>query len=131
MIEALAVKSILQEFHQKQAKHIQEELLALAERPIAKNMTATDSTMHGILERTDFGGQQSSTYYDPWQIMIENTMQIDAAKKQEEQKKTFWQYRSGKKGGGSWACMDEETTKLLEDAFLKDCVEFILHTENG
>ena len=105
--------------------------MALAERPIAKNMTATDSTMHGILGRTDLGGPLSSTNFDPWQIMIENTMTTEAAKKQEEQKKTFWQYRSGKKGGGSWAFMDEETTKLLEDAFLKDCVEFILQTENG
>ena len=43
----------------------------------------------------------------------------------------FWQYRTGKKGGGSWALMDEETTKLLEDAFLKNDVEFILQTENG
>jgi hypothetical protein len=58
-------------------------------------------------------------------------MKTDAAKNQETQKTTFWQYRTGKKGGGSWACMDEETTKLLEDAFLKNCVEFILQTENG
>jgi hypothetical protein len=60
-----------------------------------------------------------------------NAMKTDAAKNQETQKTTFWQYRTGKKGGGSWACMDEETTKLLEDAFLKDHVEFILQTENG
>ena len=105
--------------------------MALAERPIAKNLTATDSTMHGILRRTELGAQLTSTKADPEHIMTENTMKTDGAKNQEGQKTTFWQYRSGKKGGGSWAFMDEETTKLLEDAFLKDCVEFILQTENG
>ena len=131
MIEALTVKSILQEFDQKKVMIIQKELLTLTERPIATNWKATDSTMHGILGRTDLSGGLSSSHYDPWQIMIDENMKVDGAKKQEENQKMFWQYRTGKKGGGSWAFMDEETTKLLEDAFLKDCVELILQTENG
>ena len=65
----------------KKVMIIQKELLTLTERPIATNWKATDNTMHGILGRTDLSGGLSSSHYDPWQIMIDENMKIDGAKK--------------------------------------------------
>ena len=121
VIEALAVKSILQKFDQEKAQQTQEEVFAWAERPIAKNLTAADNTMHGILSRNDQGAQLSSRNADPGHLMTDNymthlcadgtasfsrnAMETDAAKSQETQKTSLGSTAPAKKVGAvgpSW-----------------------------
>jgi hypothetical protein len=131
VIEALTVRTILQEIDHKQGSTIQKELMPLTAFPVAAGGQPGNTMMPGKQKHNDASEALLCSKYEPWHGVIDQDMKFDAAEKREVRQKTFWQYRTGKKGGGNWALMDEKTTKLLEDAFLQNGVEFILHSENG
>jgi len=131
VIEALTVRTILQEIDHKQGSTIQKELMPLTAFPVAAGGQPGNTMMPGIQKHHDSSEVPLCSKYDSWDCLIDQDRKFDVAEKRKVGQKTFWQYRTGKRGGGNWALMDEKTTKLLEDAFVQNGIEFTLHSDDG